>query len=396
MWGSVSGLRGGADVGVASTLIDHREQRWITRATYRADADGCLDLASAAPIEADWHGSDAYGLYWSMRRETGVGRSDAGASSVDVVTSALTPLRVVVAIESGSQHLEAMIERQIVSRSTVVEWRDTTVANLFLPHRTRAPGAVIVLGGSAGGFAWSNQVAAMIAASGRAAVAVAYFDWDGAYGLPTSITEVPLERFGDVLDRLAHDSPVGSGPVDVVGFSKGAEAALALASRRDDIANVAAVSPSAYVWESARTDPREPPRSSWTWRGEPLPFLRIDADDDFYENFDKTQLRRFHELALEKQHREPARIQVEAVAGDTLLVSGGADSTWPAAAMADQIVAACGRSDRRHVRHLSFEDAGHLLLPPGLPAYRWDGDPKANAKADRAAWSAIRKLLRLT
>lgn len=394
LWGIASGLTAGETLRVDASLLDHLGQRWESQASFRADSQGRVDLAAAAPIAGEWRGSDAYGLYWSMRLAAIDGRSGPAGSSVDVATSLLSPLTVELTIASSAQRRRAEVRREVVAAASVVQWRDELVANLFLPHhRRRRGGAVLVLGGSAGGFAWSNQVAAMLAASGLASVALAYFDWEGAHGLPSSITELPLEQFERALDRVGNDSPAGPGPLAVVGFSKGAEAALALAVRRDDIGKVVAVAPSAYVWEAARTQRNQAPRSSWTWRGEPLPFLRLDLDDTFYNDLDKTRLRAFHEAAIATQEHGSARIPVETATAEILLVSGTEDSTWPAAPMAEQIVSACSpaTSDRAH--HLACEGAGHLLLPPGLPAHRWDGDPASNAQADRTSWAAIRRFL---
>lgn len=397
LWGEVAGLGAGATTQVRAVLRDHLGQSWSSQASYRADSHGRIDLAAAAPITGDWQGHDAYGLYWSMRRLPDDARAEVGADSIDVATASLSPLTVELRVTSGSQQLEAVVQREVLSQATVIEWRDDLVANLFLPHRPRRhAGAALVLGGSGGGFAWSNQVASMLAASGLASLAMAYFDWHGAHGLPTSITELPLERFGAALDRLAHDSPVEDGPLVVVGFSKGAEAALALAARRGDIAKIVAVSPSAYTWAAATAQASESPRSSWTWDGRPLPFLRLDADAEFYETFDKTRLRHFHEHAIAEQDPEPARIRLEATTTEVLLISGTADTTWPATTMAESIVSAHANGGGSPPVHLRFDGAGHLLLPPGLPAHRWDGEPPANAAADRAAWAAIRRFLHLS
>ena len=89
---------------------------------------------------------------------------------------------------------------------------------------------VLVLAGSEGGFAWSNQIAALIAASGRAALALAYFDWEGHYGLPRSLTEVPLELFDQALDRLKKHPRV-TDEFALVGFSKVSRSCVAYSNK---------------------------------------------------------------------------------------------------------------------------------------------------------------------
>ncbi len=293
----------------------------------------------------------------------------------------------------GQEVAKERIKRHFLFRCTREMWRGDVTANLFLPIYPDVTQGVLVIGGSVGGFAWSNQVASLIAASGRAALAVAYFDWRGEFGLPTSLTEIPLEVFASALDKLkAHPQVLTDDPA-VVGFSKGAEAALLLATKRDDIRKVVAYAPSAYVWEAARMSQDEKAKSSWTWQGEPLPFARFDADEDFYRTFDKTKLRAFHERALEDEEvRRRARVPVEQTNAQILLLSGAEDGTWHADAMSDAIAKRfeeVGRASQ--VRHLFFENVGHSFFIPGLPADHVDGLREANAQADRKAWGALRK-----
>ncbi len=267
-----------------------------------------------------------------------------------------------------------------------------------MPVYPDATQGVLVIGGSTGGFTWSNQVAALIAASGRAALAVAYFDWTGKYGLPTNLSEIPLEVFSSALDRLAGHPQVLTDDLSIVSFSKGTEAALLLATERNDIRKVVAYAPSAYVWESAQMSVAEPAKSSWTWRGEPLPFARFDADEDFYKTFDKTKLRTFHERALaDEEVKRRARISAERSKANVLLLSGSEDSLWPAGSMSETIVKRfeeVGKASQ--VEHLSFENVGHSFFVPGLPANRADGVWEANARADKQAWGALRRHLCLS
>ena len=159
-----------------------------------------------------------------------------------------------------------------------------------------------------------------------------------------------------------------------------------------------AYAPSAYVWEAARLNPDEEAKSSWTWQGEPLPFARFDADEDFYRTFDKTKLRAFHERALEDEEvRRRARIPVERSNAQILLLSGMEDGTWHAGSMSDTIIKKfeeVGRASQ--VEHLSFDSVGHSLFVPGLPTNQADGLQEANAQADRKAWGALREHLCLS
>lgn len=138
--------------------------------------------------------------------------------------------------------------------------------------------------------------------------------------------------------------------------------------------------------------------SSWTWRGEPLPFAQFDADEDFYKTFDKTKLKAFHERALKDEEvRRQARIPIERSVADLLLLSSVEDGLWPAASMSETILKGfeeVGRASQ--IEHLAFKNVGHSFFVPGLPANQADGVWEANARADRQAWGALRKHLCLS
>lgn len=397
LWGQVIDLPEDRPVRIEAKLRDGSGHVWRSEAVYRPSPEGIVDLAGTQPVEAGWSGSDAYGLYWSM--EPTQSEVESSAPLFEMATASLEPLPVelVVHVEGGVV-VHERLERRFISRCTTEAWRDEFVANLFVPIDAAASQGTLVIAGSAGGFAWSNQVAALIAASGRAALAVAYFDWQGAYGLPTSITEIPLETFSRALDRLKRDPRILKEDLAVIGYSKGAEAALLLATKREDVRKVVAFAPTAYIWESVRMDLSESPRSSWTWNGIPVPYIRFAADETFYHTFDKTRLRPFHERALaDPAAIREARIPVEDTAAQLLLISGTEDSVWPAGPMAESIVRALrdvGRADQ--VRHATFEGAGHTFFPPGGPAFRMGGTPAANAYADRKSWGVLRKHLDLS
>lgn len=143
-------------------------------------------------------------------------------------------------------------------------------------------------------------------------------------------------------------------------------------------------------------DSSGPARSSWWWRGRPVPFLPLDPGEEFYRAFDKTALRSAHERALAVADRG-ARIPIEETDAEILLLSGTADGVWPSTPMADAVVRAAAEAGRAaRVGHVAFEGTGHFFAVPGTPADRPDGAPGANAHADRKSWGALRRHLGLS
>ncbi|NGO07014.1 hypothetical protein G5C60_04935 [Streptomyces sp. HC44] len=359
---------------------------WSTETRVRADDSGNADIGRA--FTAVLAGAaDGLGLMASMTAQPAA----EPVRYSDMLTGSLEPLDVTVNVcLEGRVTAERTLRRTfLVDGVKQEQWREDHVADLFLPEHRSSERPVVVLGGAWGGFGWSNEVAALLAASGRPALAVCYFDWDGDYGRPRNIVEIPLEYVATACDRLLSRADVGSSALDLVGISKGAELALQLAVHRDDVRKLVAYAPTSHVWESVRNDPSLPARSSWSSGGAPVPFLRFDADDAFYQDLDKTRLLPFHERALAQvSPHSPARIPVERITADTLLIALRRDNLWPSAAMARAIA----RTMRRHgrpVRELMLEAIGHTLFVPGLPANSVDDTAAASARADRRSWEAL-------
>src|SRR5215469_3991074 len=74
--------------------------RWESSATFRADADGMVDIATQAPLAGTYTGVDAMGLLWSMTQSSLPERdmaSDRARGDLDPVTVTFT-----AEIESGA------------------------------------------------------------------------------------------------------------------------------------------------------------------------------------------------------------------------------------------------------------------------------------------------------
>jgi hypothetical protein len=269
---------------------------------------------------------------------------------------------------------------------------------LVLPDGQRPLCAVLVLSGSSGRIELDRT--RLLARHGAAALSLRWF---GGAGQPPGICEVPLETFTPVLDRLASLND----HLCVIGTSKGAEAALLLASRDPRIHVVAGFAPSSVVWanvgpgiEGSATQGR----SSWSVGGHPLPFVPYDpAWSPPTTTHGLPSYRSLYEQSLTTfAERVPdATIPVEQITGDLLLAAGGDDQVWPSDHFTSQI------TNRRNDHQLpttviTLPAAGHRIPLPGEPinppggmAMARGGNPDADTTLGHHVWPALLQLLHL-
>ncbi|MEU6891995.1 acyl-CoA thioester hydrolase/BAAT C-terminal domain-containing protein [Streptomyces sp. NPDC046557] len=281
---------------------------------------------------------------------------------------------------------------EVVEREVTEPWEGVVVA----PVRGGEVG-VLVLAGSSGRI--ERERARILARQGFTALAIRWF---GGPGQPPGICEVPLETFTAGVDHLRRG---GSRRIGILGSSKGAEAATLTAVHDPRVDVVIALSPTSRVWCNVGPGldgAHHPYRSSWTWRGRPLPFVPMDdawtptepgtgpvAIRGWYERSERTYA---HLLA-------PAEIPVEAAGADLLLVAGGDDAMWPSLPFAEDL-ARRRRAAGAPVRLITRHDAGHRPRLPGegpapaSPRFLYGGTPEADALLGEAAWPHILEALR--
>jgi len=135
---------------------------------------------------------------------------------------------------------------------------------------------------------------------------------------------------------------VACGDYALIGASKGAEAALLLGGYYDRVGAVVALSPSSVVWQGIprnRLDFKAAAKSSWTYQGQPLPYLVTPFNYRDLGSLLALRLHKISERALED--RDGVRrsvIPAEKVQGPILLLSGRKDAVWPSTTMAGQLV----------------------------------------------------------
>jgi len=262
---------------------------------------------------------------------------------------------------------------------------------------------VLALGGSDGGT--PEYFLNLCVPEGFACLALAYW---GTNGTQATMVEIPLERVERglrwLLDR--DDVIAVDGRAAVVGASRGGELALLGAATFPDLVGpVVAYTPSSVVWVGV--DPTQPAgvaRSTWSHRGQPIPYLPFPANMVPAQSARGLSFLPLHEAAVDDRDAvERAEIAIERAHGPVLLVSGGDDRVWPTGRMCRMIVDRMSTHGRGgDVTHLHFPQAGHMLFPyvrPSdamFPAYPVDlgGTAHDDAAAHSEAWTQVVRCLR--
>jgi hypothetical protein len=273
---------------------------------------------------------------------------------------------------------------------------DGIFANYFPGPERRGP-AVLAIGGSEGGIGQGlTDQAIALQRSGFSVLTPSYF---GAPGQPEELERVPLETFDRALEWMRARPEIDPDRIAVVGTSKGAEAALLIATRQPELRAVVAGAPSSFAWPgiswtSFNAD------ASWTVAGHPMDVLPYGGSPLSAMFGDVGALFRG---GLEHASEHPrAAIGVEKIRGAVLLVCGEKDSLWPACDMARQLRERAARGRGPSVRILAYDRAGHRALGPPYdrddPAYerldRWGGTPVTNNAARADAWPKVIDFLR--
>lgn len=234
------------------------------------------------------------------------------------------------------------------------------VASYYPARGTGLHPGVLLLGGSEGALGSSvTRIAKALQGEGFAVLHLSYFR---APGQSPRLALVPLETFDRGLAWLKAQPGVGD-RLAVVGGSKGAEAALLVATRHPELRAVVAGMPSSVVWPGIDWEKGSVAESSWSAAGAPLAAVPYGG-----LGF-KGGRRGIYDRGLATLSAHPAaRIPIETSPAVVLLVCGQADSLWPSCPMAEQLKA----RDPNRVRVLAYPNGGHGVFGPPLP----QGDPR--------------------
>lgn len=245
----------------------------------------------------------------------------------------------------------------------------------------------------------------MLASRGYVTLALAYF---GARGLPATMQRIPIEYFGKAIQWMLSRPDVESAGVTILGSSRGAEAALLVASVYPEVNGVAAVSSSNVRWEGA-TARQLPGGPAWTYRGADLPYVRFHIGVSFAARYLWSSVMgrplSLHPMFVDSlglAHGDAAEIAVERIRGPVLLASGSDDRKWPSGSMSARVVDRLRRHHHPYAdEHVVYQGAGHWLpcaYEPttalrGRLGEEIGGTPQATAKVQAQWWPKVLRFL---
>lgn len=258
-------------------------------------------------------------------------------------------------------------------------------------HNGSAHPAILVLGGSEGGL--YPEVAAEaedLQKHGFSALQLAYFN---APGKGSKLERVPLEQFYTALDWLKRQPGNDPDRIGIMGYSKGAEVALLVATRYPNLKAMVLGMPSSVTWDAlSMRSYLFGGISSWTQGGTDVPSLAYAKPDA-----QGSLLSRFSNALKGLPLTSPVRLPVENYRGQMLMICGGRDTLWPSCPMADDIANRAALKGAPRPEILLYPDAGHGVMGPVMRENdrRWRGWAKlggtirADAEARRDNWPKV-------
>jgi dienelactone hydrolase len=303
--------------------------RWAGRGVYRVRPDGSVDVTRDRPVSGTYSGRDAMGLFWSMVPSS-------------IGTTASSPF------EGGQMALTASVGGKQVATTTIVRrylaagvvaHKETLARTGFygidyVPPAGRALGApVLDFGGSEGGL-YSAGTAALLAAHGHPALAIAYFDEPG---LPQSLERIPLGYFARAARWLDRQPGVDPKRLVVWGTSYGSEAALELGVHYPALVHgVIAAVPSSVASPGLTATDALSVAPAWTVGGRAI---------------------------------APGTIPVERIRGPIFAFGGAEDALWPSYLSVPDVAARSTEYGGPPVTAVVYPSAGHAVgvAVPNLP-----------------------------
>ncbi|XP_006013635.1 acyl-coenzyme A amino acid N-acyltransferase 2 isoform X2 [Latimeria chalumnae] len=380
----VSSLKPSQLVTLMTSLTDEKGVKFLSRAFYRADENGDVDLQKAASLGGNYTGVEPMGLFWSLKPEKPFHR----LMKREVME---TPFYVKVEVfdkyvlmenpeveAAAAVTLERWFRSPGVRRIPIREGR--VRGALFLPPGDGPfPGVIDMFGGAGGLIEFRSS---LLASRGFAALALAYFAYED---LPIFVKKIELEYFEEAAEILQKHPKVMKGGVGVIGVSLGATIALAMITFLKQISAVVCISGWNQHFGLLRY--KEYKNSGLPYVPENIRITDAGVVDAFHT---------FGDLA--DQAYPDCILPVERARGQILFIVGEKDQNIACKACTEMTIQRMQKHGRSNYRMLSYPGAGHLIEPPWSPfclvswsrmydaPVLWGGEGSSHARTQVEAW----------
>ncbi|XP_003407608.2 acyl-coenzyme A amino acid N-acyltransferase 2-like [Loxodonta africana] len=389
----VTGLPPFQMVTFKASLKDEKGNLFHSKAFYRANETGKVDLEQDPAFGGDYVGVHPMGLFWSLKPERAFQRllkQDVMASpflvTLDLYDSVCFQ-DLATAQPTASQTLQRWFSGPGMQRMQIREGR--VRGALFLPPGEGPFPGVIDLFGGIGGLVEFR--ASLLSAHGFAVLALAYFAYED---LPKQLQEVELEYFEEAVNLLLAHPKIQKSGIGVISVCKGAEIGLAMACYLKQVVATVCIN----GFNAIFTVPL---------RYKDLVVKPIHSFKERIQIHVSGAVRICHcmEDPRDELNRQSV-LPVEKAQGRILFIVGENDECLNSRVYAEQAVDQLQSHGKSSGRMLMYPGAGHLIEPPYAPLcyaswspgfsrpILWGGDPAAHAAAQEHAWEEIQKFFR--
>lgn len=371
-------------------LKDEKEQLFYSRAFYKTDMEGKVDLEKSPAVGGDFNGVCPMGLFWALKPVIPFLRlikRDVMGSPFSVHLE-LYPSLVVNPIPEESPAATKVIERWYaapgVQRILIREGR--VRGALFLPPGEGPfPGVIDMFGGVGGLLEFRSS---LLASRGFASLALAYFAYDD---LPSFLGEVDLTYFEEAAQFLCSHPKVSSDGIGVVAICKGAEMGLAMACYLPQVAATVCINGTNAVNGNSLI------YGDLLLNGIPYNPERILITD-----YGSLNLTNSMDDPRKPEHQDSI-LPLEKARGPILFMVGDKDQNYNSLFFAREAIARAVKYGRKDVYLQCYPGAGHLLEPPGSPFCQvsqspffplpltWGGELLPHCRAQETSWKELQE-----
>uniref|UniRef100_A0A8C3CZA8 Acyl-coenzyme A thioesterase 1 n=1 Tax=Cairina moschata TaxID=8855 RepID=A0A8C3CZA8_CAIMO len=382
---AVQGLGPRQQVTLRASLQDEAGELFEAHGRYQAADDGELDLARCPALPGgSFSGLEPMGLLWALQPRKPFWRL--------VKKDVQTPFRLQLEVLEGhgdppgqllaqAEH-ERLFLRDGVRRVPVREGRIR--ATLFLPPGNGPFPGIIDLYGTGGGL--PEYRACLLANYGFAVLALAFYGYED---LPKEMKEFHLEYFEEAINYMLKHTQVKGPGVGLLGFSKGGDLCLSMASFLKGITATAVINGSvANVGAVLR------------YKDITIPPLGADAKRIKINKSGIADIVDVLNNPLEGPNRR-SFIPLEKAECRFLFIVGQDDHNWKSEFFAVEGSKHLQAHGKEKPEIVCYPGAGHYIEPPFFPMcaasmhllvgkpVMWGGEPKAHSEAQRDAWQQI-------